>query len=50
MTDRERHKLQLIEILRTIQRPDYPLAAVDEESGVVESGSIDSPALLQIVS
>ena len=50
MTDRERYKLELIEFLRTIQRPDYPLAAIDEESGLVESGLIDSLALLQIVS
>lgn len=50
MTDRERHKLELMEFLRTIQRPDYPLAAIDEESGLVESGLIDSLALLQIVS
>ena len=49
MTDRERHKLELIEFLRTIQRPDYPLTAIDEETGLVESGLIDSLALLQIV-
>ena len=49
MTDRERHKLELIEFLRTIQRPDYPLATIDEASGLVESGLIDSLALLQIV-
>lgn len=50
MTDRERHRLELIEFLGTIQRPDYPLAAIDDESGLVESGLIDSLALLQIVS
>ena len=49
MTDRERHKRELIDFLRTIQRPDYPLAAIDEESSLVESGLIDSLALLQIV-
>ena len=49
MTDRERHKLELIEFLRTIQRPDYPLDGIDEESSLVESGLIDSLALLQIV-
>jgi acyl carrier protein len=50
MTDREQHKLNLIEFLRTIQRPDYPLDDIDEESSLVESGLIDSLALLQIVS
>ena len=50
MTDRERYKLELIEFLRTIQRPDYPLDDIDEESSLVESGLIDSLALLQIVS
>jgi len=49
MTDRERHRLELIEFLSTIQRPDYSLTAIDEESGLVESGLIDSLALLQIV-
>jgi hypothetical protein len=50
MTDRKRHKLELMEFLRTIQRPDYPLAAIDEESGLAETGLIDFPALLEIVS
>jgi len=49
MTDRERHRLELIEFLQSIQRPDYPLTAIDEESGLVEAGLIDSLALLQIV-
>jgi len=49
MTDREQHQRDLIEFLRTIQRPDYPLTAIDEKSGLVESGLIDSLALLQIV-
>ena len=48
--DRERHRDELIQFLRTIQRADYPLAAIDEQSGLVESGLIDSLALLQIVS
>ena len=48
--DREQSKQELIDFLRTIQRPDYPHAAIDEESGLVESGLIDSLALLQIVS
>jgi acyl carrier protein len=49
MIERERHKQALIEFLRTIQRPDYPLDAIDDESSLVESGLIDSLALLQIV-
>ena len=49
MTDRERSRQELIDFLRTIQRPDYPHAAIDEQSGLVESGLIDSLALLQIV-
>ena len=49
MIERERHKRALIEFLRTIQRPDYPLDAIDDESSLVESGLIDSLALLQIV-
>ena len=49
MLERERHKRALIEFLRTIQRPDYPLDAIDDESSLVESGLIDSLALLQIV-
>jgi acyl carrier protein len=48
--DREQCKQRLIDFLRTIQRADYPQASIDEESGLVESGLIDSLALLQIVS
>jgi len=48
--DLDQSKQELIDFLRTIQRPDYPHAAIDEESGLVESGLIDSLALLQIVS
>ena len=49
MTDRERSRQELIDFLRTIQRPDYSQTPIDEESGLVESGLIDSLALLQIV-
>ena len=49
MTERERSRQELIDFLRTIQRADYAPAAIDEESGLVESGLIDSLALLQIV-
>lgn len=48
--NREQQRTELIEFLRTIQKPDYPLAELDDQSGLVESGLIDSLALLQIVS
>lgn len=48
--DRQQHRSALVEFLRTIQKPDCPLAELDDQSGLVESGLIDSLALLQIVS
>lgn len=48
--DREQKKNDLIGFLRTIQRPDYPHNEIDEDSSLIESGLIDSLALLQIVS
>jgi len=36
--------------LRTIQRPDQPLEDLGEDDSLVESGLIDSLAVLQIVS
>lgn len=47
--DQEQKKQDLIDFLRTIQRPDYSREAIDEESSLVESGFIDSLALLEIV-
>lgn len=47
--DREQKKNELISFLRTIQRPDYPHNQIDEDSSLIESGLIDSLALLQIV-
>lgn len=47
--DREKEKTELIDFLRTIQRPDYPLDEIDENLGLTESGLIDSLALLQII-
>lgn len=47
--DAEQKKQDLIDFLQTIQRPDYPNHGIDEESSLVESGLIDSLALLQIV-
>lgn len=42
-------KSDLIQFLRTIQRPDFPLQEIDGEQSLVESGLIDSLALLQII-
>lgn len=47
--DREQKKNDLINFLRTIQRPDYPLAEIDESLSLTETGLIDSLALLQII-
>jgi acyl carrier protein len=47
--DREKNKADLINFLRTIQRPDCPLAEIDGDLSLVESGLIDSLALLQII-
>ena len=46
----EQKKQELIDFLHTIQRPEYPHDGIDETSSLVESGLIDSLALLQIVS
>jgi len=48
MEPRQR-KSDLIQFLRTIQRPDFPLQEIDGELSLVESGLIDSLALLQII-
>jgi len=45
----EQKKQALIDFLLSIQRPDYPHDDIDETSSLVESGLIDSLALLQIV-
>ena len=45
----ERRKTDLIDFLRTIQRPDFPLQEIDGDLSLVESGLIDSLALLQII-
>jgi acyl carrier protein len=39
----------VLEFLRTIQKPDRPLGTVAETDSLVESGLIDSLALLEIV-
>ena len=45
----ERRKTDLIDFLRTIQRPDFPLQEIDGDLSLVESGLMDSLALLQII-
>jgi acyl carrier protein len=45
----ERRKSDLVSFLRTIQRPDFPLQEIDGDLSLVESGLIDSLALLQII-
>ena len=47
--NREQRKADLLRFLHTIQRPDRPLAPINEQDGLVESGLVDSLALLQIV-
>ena len=49
LNDRPQQKAALIDFLRTIQRPDRPIDAIPEDQKLVESGLIDSLALLQIV-
>ena len=47
--ERQQRKEGLIQFLRTIQRPDHPIEDISENQPLVESGLIDSLALLQIV-
>jgi acyl carrier protein len=46
---RQRHRDRVLEFLRTVQKPDRPLDTVAETDSLVESGLIDSLALLEIV-
>jgi acyl carrier protein len=46
---RRRHRERVLEFLRTIQKPERPLETVAETDSLVESGLIDSLALLEIV-
>ena len=46
---READRARVLDFLRTIQKPDRPLEAVDETDSLVEAGLIDSLALLEIV-
>lgn len=46
---RQRHRERVLDFLRTIQKPDRPLDTVAETDSLMESGLIDSLALLEIV-
>jgi acyl carrier protein len=46
---RQRHRERVLGFLRTIQKPERPLDTVAETDSLVESGLIDSLALLEIV-
>jgi acyl carrier protein len=50
VTDRGQRRGHLVAFLRTIQKPDQPLEAVGDDTSLVESGLIDSLAVLEIVS
>jgi acyl carrier protein len=43
------HREKLLAFLHTIRRPDRSLEALEEREDLVESGLIDSLALLQII-
>ncbi|MFQ5681948.1 MAG: phosphopantetheine-binding protein [Candidatus Binatia bacterium] len=47
--DQSQRKADLIRFLRTIQRPDHPIGDIDETQSLIQSGLIDSLAVLQIV-
>ena len=47
--DREQQRDDLINFLKTIQRPDYLNEEIDEHSNMIQCGLIDSLALLQII-
>ncbi|MFN8642264.1 MAG: acyl carrier protein [Candidatus Binatia bacterium] len=49
MADRAEHLRDLRAFLRTIERPEQPLDAVDEDTSLVAAGLIDSLAVLEIV-
>ena len=47
---REQRKAQLIDFLRTLQRPDSSIEALDEHNNLIESCLTDSLSILQIIS
>jgi acyl carrier protein len=48
-TSRTQRAEDLMRFLRTIQKPDCPLEGLGERTSLVESGLIDSLAVLEIV-
>ncbi len=48
--DRQQRKADLIHFLCIIQRPDFSIEDMDDSQSLIESGLIDSLAVLQIVS
>ena len=46
---RDRLHKELIVFLESIQRPDAPLGDIDEDAHLVESGLIDSLAMIEII-
>jgi acyl carrier protein len=46
---RERHREKLLRFLETIRKPDRPLEGLAGDAGLVDSGLIDSLALVEIV-
>jgi acyl carrier protein len=49
VSDREHRRQHLFAFLRTIQKPDRPLEALGDDDSLVETGLIDSLAVLEIV-
>jgi acyl carrier protein len=49
MTDRAEHRRRFVAFLETIARPDAPLDAIDDDEALVNSGLIDSLAVLSII-
>jgi len=47
--DHQRRRRDLLDFLRTIQRPDRPVEVIGEHESLVTSGLIDSLAILQII-
>ena len=47
--DRQQRKADLIQFLCIIQRPDFSIEDIDDSQSLIESGLIDSLAMLQIV-
>jgi acyl carrier protein len=46
---RAQHREKLLRFLETIRKPDRPLESLESDAGLVDSGLIDSLALVEIV-